>query len=232
MNEIKLLFEKLDKLTYPDTMFEIRGEILRKAFFPGGKGTLDNSDTISDKNFMILGQDWGTKKWFDEDKLKGEESIIKSPTWRNIFIFLDDVKISHDDCFYTNAIMGVRREGDGTGKTPAFKDKVFIKNCQEIFLYQIEVQKPKVIFVLGLRVAEFLAETSSQLTTWSKIKSFKAIDDKGEQIKENIVFDNSIKSNLVLLMHPSCRKYNLDTREYKGETGRNAQIKMTKEILK
>ena len=159
---------------------------------------------------MVLGQDWGNEKGLEKAIKEKEGDEIKNPTWRNLFAFLDELDIKRNECFYTNAIMGVRK-GDKKpiGKSPAFKDKKFIKECQDFFLYQIELQKPKSIFVLGLRVAEFLSETSDKLEDWKNIKNFKSIDKLQDgsigSIKKNIKFKNGIVSNLVLLLHPSFR---------------------------
>ncbi|HEY6082996.1 MAG TPA: hypothetical protein VIU45_06025 [Chitinophagaceae bacterium] len=57
MNEIESLFSIVDKYNYPrDTMVKIPSRISGVAFFPGGKGTIDNSNSISDKEIMVLGQ--------------------------------------------------------------------------------------------------------------------------------------------------------------------------------
>lgn len=235
MKEIDLLFTKLNEYTdYPTSVSNKNGEIKYRAFFPAGNGIYGGSNSFPKNGIMILGQDWGTEKGYDEDLKRGGEPE-NYPTWKNILKFLEATGLSTDYCFFTNVFMGLRKEGTAYGRFPAFnnkpENKKYLDNCKEFFLYQIEIQKPKLILVLGLRVAEFLAEVSGQLSSWSKINNFKSIDENNNQIKRDIVFNNGVVSNLILLMHPSCRKYNLDTRKYNGETGNNAQIKMTKELL-
>lgn len=232
MTEIDMLFNKLEEYPYyPSTMSQIRGEIKGTSFFPGGKGIIDGNEKISTKKFMMLGQDWGTLKGYITDVENGQEPIMSNPTWRNLLNLLDECRIKSSDCFFTNAIMGVRQEGNVIGPSPAFRDVVFIQNCRQLFLFQLEIQRPKYLFVLGHQVAKFLAGTSTQLEAWSKAKTYKAFDEQNEQIKKNIIFQNGVSSNLVLLMHPSARKYNLDKREYNGEYGEKAQIKMIEELL-
>ena len=131
-----------------------------KLFFPGGKGTFGNGNIISDKDIMILGQDFDCEKNLKISKENGKEDIVKNPTWRNLIKVLNELEISVDNCFFTNAIMGVREGDKGTGKSPAFKHSEFICACQKFFLYQLDIQKPKAIFVLGKFTAEFLASTS------------------------------------------------------------------------
>lgn len=129
--------------------------------------------------------------------------------------------------------MGVRRGNKGTGKSPAFKHSEFISDCQKIFLYQLGIQKPKAIFVLGKFTAEFLASTSQdeKLKCWTRIENFKKIDQQGFQVKKDIMFNNNIKSNLVLLTHPSFRPVNVGRRTFDGENGHEAEIKMIRAIL-
>ena len=52
MTDFELLIKKIDEISYPSTMTKISGEIKRSAFFPGGKGTLDKSENISEKEII------------------------------------------------------------------------------------------------------------------------------------------------------------------------------------
>lgn len=235
MNEIEELFKKSLKLNYPETMKCVEGEVKRTSFFPGGNGTIKNCK-FPYNGIMIIGQDWGNEKGFEEAKKQKDGEELKNPTWKYLLTFLYELNIKRDECFYTNAIMGVRK-GDKkpTGKSPAFKDSMFIKECQNFFLYQIEIQKPRAIFVLGLRVAEFLSETSDELKDWKNIKNFKSIDKLPDgsigSFKKNIKFKNEIESNLVLLLHPSYRLRNMAFRECLPYNAKDKEIELTKKIL-
>jgi uracil-DNA glycosylase family 4 len=203
----------------------------RCAFFPAGKGTANISDTtISDKDIMVLGQDWGNVKQLEN--FMDSETRPNSGTWKYLLLFLEELEIKESRCFYTNAIMGVRKGNSVTGKSPAFRDKKFIKQCQDFFLFQLELQRPKAILVLGKLVAEFLSDTSDQLESWNKIKNYSLIDSQNKQIQKNIIFKNGVKTNLVLLVHPSFRFRNAMYRKYKNHKGDKAEKVMTMEILK
>ena len=80
MDELQPLFSRLDKISYPDTMIMVGGEITGVAFFPGGKGTFNNENIISDKKIMILGQDFDCEDNFKVSKNNGKEDIRKNPT--------------------------------------------------------------------------------------------------------------------------------------------------------
>lgn len=235
MTDIEKLLIKLDEIkTYPNQMRKVRNGISGLAFFPGGRGLFNKNDTsISDKEIMILGQDFDTLEKYRAAENKDEEDIKKNTTWRNLNRFLEEANIPLTNCFFTNSIMGVRLSDNASGASPGFKDDVFVKQCQDFFLFQLNIQKPKVIFVLGLRVARFLSNLSGELKSWKTINSFKNIDiSEGEAIKKNIEFTkDKVRTNLVLLMHPSARHYNLETRRYKGLNGHQAQLKMVSDLL-
>lgn len=229
MTELEQLFDntKDNKAIYPKSMQWIAGEITGIAFFPGGKGTFNNDDTISDKQIMVLGQDFDTWDNFNKSKENGQEDIEKNPTWRNILEYLKSVDLSPSNCFFTNAILGCRTEGCSTGKSPAFKETEFLRYCRSFFLRQLDMQQPKIIFVLGKHVAEFLSASSEDLACWEKIKNFASVDTAGQQIIE-AKFNNGVASTVVLLTHPSFRPSNVHRRKYKSYQGLEAEYEMGK----
>jgi uracil-DNA glycosylase len=95
----------------------------------------------------------------------------------------------------------------------------------------MHLKKPKTILVLGKFTAQFLSNTSQRLNCWAVIKNFKTIDQRQFQIQKNVIFNNGIKSNLVLLTHPSYRPVNVFRRAYNGEYGHNAELNMIKAVL-
>jgi len=228
--EIQILFDEIAKYnTYPDSMLRICGEIKGVAFFPGGKGTIDCSDDLSDKKIMILGQDFDCEKNYKTSLDKGTEDIKKNPTWRNILKLLEESGIKGNQCFFTNAIMGIRKGNIGTGKSPAFRNKGFIEYCQRFFIKQIDVQKPRLIIVLGLATAEFLSSINEKLAPWGGIKNFQEVDENDLQVIQNVHFIDGLSTNLVLIVHPSFRNSNVHRRRFgKDFEGNEAEIEMIK----
>jgi hypothetical protein len=51
MTEIETLVAQLDTFSYPDSMAIVKAEITGLAFFPGGKGTYNCDETISNLIF-------------------------------------------------------------------------------------------------------------------------------------------------------------------------------------
>ncbi|GAB4289165.1 MAG: hypothetical protein Kow0068_14770 [Marinilabiliales bacterium] len=231
MNEIDLLYEKLDAISYPESMIKIAGGISRPAFFPGGKGTIDNNSKISDKTIMVLGQDFDTKKKYDQYLTETLKDINKIATWRNLNKLLEYYGINPYDCFFTNAFMGSRSNGKATGKSPGFKDPKFLHDCQQFFLYQLEIQKPFAILALGKYVAKFVSELSSDLNDWKKANSIKEIDNMHKPVMKGVIFDNGIKTNIAIILHPSFRNVNIHRRKYNNLIGQQAEKEMIKSIL-
>jgi uracil-DNA glycosylase len=123
------------------------------------------------------------------------------------------------------------KTGKGTGKSPAFKEKAFIKDCQDFFLKQLEAQKPKIILVLGKHVAEFIAPLSEELKFWGKIKNFEHVDSQNQQVI-NTTFTNDLNTTTVLLTHPSFRFANVGRRKFNSLEGNIAELEMIKTALK
>lgn len=220
------LLNNLNNLSYPPSMAPIQG-IPGKAFFPGGRGVWRAGDTdIAGKKYMVLGQDFDTLEAFERAKAAGSEDVQKNATWRNLLVFLDACGIAYDDCFFTNVIMGARREGSNSGRSPAFKDKAFIEACREFFLMQVKAQKPVLILVLGKEPARFLSALSDHLKEWKQEQTFSQMDSAKEQVKQDVVFENGITSNLVVLTHPSFRLSNVHRRCFGNEKGHSAEVAM------
>lgn len=226
MTDFQVLFEKALRIKYPEeVMVQVEKPLPQQAFFPGGRGTIDNSESISNRTIMCLGQDWGTYDDFLKDQVNGGENIEKNPTWKNLRTFLKNAGIDENHCFYTNAIMGLRRDGSASGKSPAFKNPEFIKECQDFFLKQLEVQQPKLILVLGILVVKFLSTMSSDLDSWKHSNSFKILDKSGDAVKK-ARFSNGVETNLVVLVHPSFRPLNVKLRTFKDFNGHKAELEM------
>lgn len=205
----------------------------RTAFFPGGTGIMEDTNCVSNKRIMVLGQDFGSEAGFERSKKEdSDKDILKNPTWRNILHLLDEVNINPKDCFFTNIILGIRKSCKATGKSPAFRDKDFIEDCRKYFLFQLDIQKPKAIFVLGKYVAQFLSTTSDKLIDWKHIDNYSKFDSSGQLVMRDVTFYNNHRCNLVVLTHPSLRPVNIRKRKYKGQIGHEAEIQMIADVLR
>ncbi|MCX6278631.1 MAG: hypothetical protein NT004_11095 [Bacteroidetes bacterium] len=226
--ESEHLFEEIKKYDfYPESMTRIAGEINNVAFFPGGRGTFDNSEYISDKPIMIVGQDFDSFKNFERSRNAGGENIDKNPTWKNIRELLKNCEINPSDCFFTNAILGARNQIRNTGKSPAFSDEKFLAYCKDFFLEVLEIQKPKLILVLGMQVARFFS-TFESLSSWAEIKTFNQADERHLSVQKQVILSPNFETTLVLLVHPSFRKLTVKYRRFRHYIAEDAEIEMIK----
>lgn len=132
------LFSKINLLEpYPNSIAEVERMLSITAFYPGGRGLWLEKQSEKWPEIMVLGQDFATVKDFERMK-KGNQTDLECPTWRNLLSFFEDVKIDPCNCFFTNAFMGLRKEGPITGKFPGFKSKEFTqRNIEYLGLHNI-----------------------------------------------------------------------------------------------
>src|SRR6476646_111821 len=92
------------------------------SFFPGGYGLWNPSQSKTMPPFpfggvMVVGHDYHSEEGYRASVLRGRESESQ-PTWRNLIELLTEASILPDDCFFTNAYMGLRRGSATTGVFP------------------------------------------------------------------------------------------------------------------
>ncbi|TVR37725.1 MAG: hypothetical protein EA392_11945 [Cryomorphaceae bacterium] len=238
---VKELRQRLELLKgkYPSKMVEIPEFVDGPGFFPGCSGTSDMETDISQKDFIILGQDQDKKEGFEETINKGSEEY--TPTWREINKLFGRVKTDEDDklkldeCFFTNALMGVRNTTKSTGKSPGFSSPNFVAVCRKIFEETIDVIRPKGIICLGIWPAKFVGMASGQVA--SKLicfEKYSEIDQAGFAVMKGIRFDaiNSFQTTVVILSHPCLRHLYAGDRSYKSiKNNEAAEVEMLTELL-
>jgi hypothetical protein len=209
------LFRRLNTIvkSYPEGIVRVPDKRIKgTAFFSGGDGFLHEQKDFKKSEIMILAHDFGTVENFEESILSRREFTMPkdSPTWNNLEKILENAgQISMDNCFFTNAIMGLRKGvKKNTGRHKAFleKEEQFLEECREFFIEQLKAQKPKLIIGLGAHIPKFLSGTSKNLECLSKITSLSKI---GKSVEENlfndVVFDGftGYKTNIIFITHPS-----------------------------
>jgi uracil-DNA glycosylase len=228
------------------------------AFFPGGSGLWDTPPndklpgclqafhsffvnpnippTMPKKKIMILGNDFGLKDGYKKVRDNPYENLNSSSTWRNLLELLHCARIKPKNCFFTNAYIGLRITGKGTGQSPGAADPEFVERCESFFLdKQIMVQKPRLILALGKHSIKFIAGLSPDLAEWKECETFPELDDSdlGPLVKK-VRFNNSKPATVVALVHPAGRNMGnaLRNRHYRGKQGEAAELKMLKRALK
>jgi hypothetical protein len=189
-------------------------------FFPFCSGIWCNDGTRVEFPFqkiMILGQDFGTNLYMNRLRDKQGENVDNQQTWVELRYMLSEVSIPLQDCLYTNAIMGIRASGSGTGVNPAFKNKnargiTFIKECfTKIFIEQVRIQEPKLIICMGKQVYEFLKLNGVEgLENYDVRQSCKNLICNSEFGKLLTTHVEGIPTSLLLIVHPYARKIKED----------------------
>jgi uracil-DNA glycosylase len=221
-------------------------EMIRQtAFFPGGSGLWlgesgllgapANWPPMPKEKVMVLGNDFG-QKWWHEKCLRANARDWKSKTWMHLRLLLQDAGIQPEDCFFTNAYMGLRSTGKSTGPSPGMVDPKFVERCQLFFLdKQLPMQKPRLILVLGAEARKFIAQLSADLAEWKDCKTFSALDDSDlGPVVNKVCFNKSKPITVVALVHPAGRNMGnvLKDRRYRKAKGAAAELKMLKKALK
>jgi uracil-DNA glycosylase len=182
---------------------------------------------------MILGQDFHSESGYRRSLAAGSESL-SSPTWRNLLPVLKGAGIAPEQCFFTNAYMGLRAGNRATGRFPGARDPDFVVRCRRFLGVQIQVQRPRLIVTLGVHAPAMLAPLSAQLAPWRGAANLAAIDAAQAAIVVGARFDGTRDSAAVVvaLTHPSQRRLNSGRRRYRGAERDAAEALMLEEAVR
>lgn len=233
MSQFKYFIEKLNKYNFPENVINHAGRIIGYGFFPGSSGCLDNSNEITRKKVLIIGQDQDNEVGFEKTMKKGDERY--SSTWNNLLELLKESNIDESDCFFTNFILGIRKKAkSNVGKSPSMMNVEYLKFCSNIMIEQIEFHRPIAIICLGLIPFKLLGLISNDILVkniW--LTEFKEIDIHNLAINDNISFETILdfETNVGVIYHPSYRKINVSHRKYKRLKGNNAEINILIDLI-
>jgi hypothetical protein len=218
------LLTKMNELVppslYPAHVLPIPGRIDGTAFFPGGSGLhLENRDLNSIEfpfgGVMILGHNFDSEPGFKKSYDVGKEQLGRG-TWGPLLKLLGAVAIPPEQCFFTNAFMGLC-EGSDNKSYQGRRDPAFRAACLSFLKFQIEIQRPRFILALGLHVPPLLACASPDLTAWKGKAKARSCDPKLflKDLDAALMFnaarfeldDGSVHTALVTaIAHPSDRR--------------------------
>ncbi|MDP3070830.1 MAG: hypothetical protein Q8N18_11105 [Opitutaceae bacterium] len=156
------------------------------------------------------------------------DADIKSGTGKILLDLLNEAKIPIEDCFFTNALFGVREGEKNTGASPGWKDSNFADGCAKAMNAQIAAVRPRGIVCLGRDAPALLARLMSECEPWKTAKSFKAID----AAHSAVVGVTSLPGINVaaILLHPSFRRANARHRSYAGLVKHEAELKILSDV--
>ncbi len=175
---------------------------------------------------MVLGHDFHSEIEYRRSLKRNRENHTQ-PTWRNILKLLEQAAIPTDECFFTNFFMGLRQGTITTGVFPGSKSKPYLEHCRRFLLRQLEVQRPRLVLTLGVRVPCLVAPMSPELAPWQMRQGLKHLDACGP-IQRKVSFAGlpGFRTTVVALTHPSLRHASVRHRRFDGATGAEAELKM------
>ena len=154
---------------YPPHVLPIPERIGGTRFFPGGSGVyLEGRDPNTVEfpfgGVMVLGHNFDSEAAY-QDSLRRRKERLGTGTWGSLLKFLKEIPIPFEQCFFTNAFMGLC-EGDDNQKYLGRDNFGFRAACLRFLKEQIEIQRPRFILTLGLHVPPLLACATPDLTAW------------------------------------------------------------------
>lgn len=168
-------------------------------FFPLGSGILTQNSKIdiaeiNDCKVMVLGNDFGTVDYVENDCPNNEEKKT-NPTLRNLF----ELDLDKDTTFFTNLYLGLRKEGKNTD--PKTLTVEYKKLCFAFFKIQLDFMNPQTVLCLGREVRQSLLSFSSVFSNLTKVDNTSITSDE---------FFGQRK--FIFIPHPSMAHFN-----WKGE---------------
>lgn len=217
---------------YPSGIRKISGEFTGNPFFPGSYGIFTDNGKISDKKVMITGYRFEPRT--DFVRMSGVSRPREKTTlaWRNLFYLLFLGGADPSGSFFTNAVPGMK-EVTGAGAQPDPSSMLYFrKHSRELFQKQLDIQKPAVVLVLGIRAAKSLTWISPKLACWRVLKNYAEADRKGQSVIRDVPVAEGATASFVLLVDPVRRRANVACRRFGNATGDEAEIEMISCVMR
>lgn len=217
---------------YPAGMTELPDNFLvaGRGFFPVASGSFHDgsiNSPIGPRKIMFIGQDWGAKESLGEltDKVDGD---LASRTCKELIGMLLAAAIPLEECFFTNALFGVRIGKKSTGRSPGWKSPSFVGQCAKALQLQMKTTQPKTIVCLGLDAPQLFATLFPECKVWHAASGFKEID--GAEHGTLKLASNSGPTMAAILLHPSFRAVNARYRNCDSKPGLCVEAQILREI--
>lgn len=217
-------------IRYPAGIEPVPFPIEGPAFFPGGSGLIasraDGGLGIGSRlpvgGVMVLAHNYGTRADHRRYARRHGESV-SIMTWRGLLRLLRETAIELEECFFTNAFVGLLDAASNVGSPLGHRDPAFRDDCRSLLGRQVALQRPRLILSLGRFVPNFLASLSPDLAGWRDTTTFRAIDAAGPVRAARIAGQATV---VVALVHPCHRHITAAYRTYDGRVGHAAELAM------
>jgi uracil-DNA glycosylase family 4 len=235
---IRELFYRGSSLPYEGSGMERVPVQKGVGFFPGCSGLFSEFTNDPRKRVMILGQDFGTKDYYEGLGKEGE--IDTSVTCRQLGVLLADLGIKKEDCFLTNIFMGLRTQGKMIGPSApanASSDNPFLIASKVFLREQIEIVRPDLVIVLGKHPAQTLAKWwPRDFGGWRDMLGITKPFEKNrfyspaQGLHQDAIFAD-FKIRFLFALHPSMSNTHRGLIWGKGNNGRAKEVALLKTLL-
>lgn len=151
-----------------------------RGFFPGASGFWPEASTHAQPPLMILAHDFGTVQDYAYTK-EADREDPNEPTWRELLALLKAARISATDCFFTNAVIALRKGSRNWGGSPGLNGAATMRLWRDCLTTQLEVVRPKGIVVLGKPAWRIVSGMDATLP-----QTFTAFDRLGDMVHGEI----------------------------------------------
>ena len=209
--KIQQLFHALEEKSLKENakaIFDKSGMVndyakLKYGFFPLGSGILSDKSKIdeaeiSDGGIMVLGNDFGTVKYIDEQCKQN----LREPDSSKTILNLMDIGLNLTTTFFTNFYLGLKDDKRYKGVIMTSNKNVtseYRKFCYEFLLTQINFIRPRLIICLGKPVCTALSHFHKNL-----FPEFKNRNAQYSEVNDLILGEKAF----LFIPHPSGKHYN------------------------
>lgn len=229
---------------YPQGVEPVPACITGLAFFPGGAGLWGAAmgrslPPMPMGRVMVVGHNFDSVDGYHRSLAQGAENV-NGPTWRTLLALLGECGITPEDCFFTNAYMGLKadsgtatRKSSSTGVFPGASDHSFSYRCHAFLLKQIREQQPRLLLALGEKALPVLTPLAPDLTAaWRGARHLSDLDARGAALVYPVRFPGMPHPTAVVaLTHPANRGPNVSRRRYGDASGHVAELSLVRDGL-
>jgi len=210
---------------YPKGVVPMPRYIGGPSFFPGGAG-LTNAPVEGPLppwplgGVMIVAHNFDCEAGYTRAMRMPPSALARdtSVTRRTLDRLLTEAGIPLEQCFYTNAYVGLKEGDNSVGVFPGSRNADFVRQYHAFLLAQVQLQQPRLILSLGGDVLRFLAMWESVpdlFRAWAGARTTRDVDARGAALVPDVHFPHvSHSTTVVALTHPAIWASNVRWRRY------------------
>ena len=229
---------------YPDSVTPVPACMTGVAFFPGGAGLWGAQlgqpmPPMPIDKVMVVGHNFDSEDHYKQSLARGCERVTQG-AWGGLCRMLRAWDIPLEDCFFTNAYMGLKvnvnpstGKNESSGRFPGADNHSFVYRCRAFLLKQIQMQEPRLMLTLGKEVLPVVAPIAHELTsTWSGATDLQELDRRNAALIRSAQFPGVRHlTTVVALTHPANRGPNVKRRRYHDLEGVVAEDALVRDSL-